>query len=118
MTTLHLRMTEPVQTRDAVRYPEDSLGAALANLESSIGLLEPGDLSRIKAILQKYVGGSGASTNQVGMTRAGEAGDAADAGRQAAAVVRANIENNVKVAGGYRTFWDAKNRELRESIRR
>jgi hypothetical protein len=113
--TLHLRMTEPVCTMDAARYDESELGAALADLETSIGILEPGDLSRIKAILQKYCGGSASVTNATGVTRAG---DAADAARQAAAVVRANIEHNQAVAAGYRTFWDGKNCELRAAIRR
>jgi hypothetical protein len=113
--TLHLRMTEPVRTMDAARYDESELGAALADLETSIGILEPGDLSRIKAILQKYCGGSASVTNATGVTRAG---DAADAARQAAAVVRANIEHNQAVAAGYRTFWDGKNCELRAAIRR
>jgi hypothetical protein len=118
MTTLSLknqRGSLSLRTTDAARYAEDSLGEVLASLETSVGLLEPGDLSRIKAILQKYVGGSSASTNQVGITRAG---DAADAGRKAAAAVARNIENNQAVARSYKTFWDARNRELSESIRR
>jgi len=122
MTTLHLRMTEPVRVRtmDAARYSEDSLGEALANLETSIGLLEPGDLSRIKAILQKYCGGSASVTNATGMTRAGDAAhaDAVDAARESAAGVARNISHNQSVARGYKTFWDANNRELRDSIRR
>jgi hypothetical protein len=122
MTTLHLRMTEPVRahTTDAARYAEDSLGEALANLETSIGLLEPGDLSRIKAILQKYCGGSASVTTATGITRAGDAAsaDAVDAARKSAAAVASNISHNQAVAAGYRTFWDGKNRELRDSIRR
>jgi hypothetical protein len=105
---------------DAARYSEDSLGEALANLETSIGLLEPGDLSRIKAILQKYCAGSASVTTATGITRASDAAnaDAADAGRQAAAVVARNIENNQSVARGYADFWDRKNQELRDSVRR
>jgi hypothetical protein len=123
MKTLHLRMTEPVHVRTtdaAARYAEDSLGAALANLETSIGLLEPGDLSRIKAILQKYCGGSASVTNATGVTRAGDAAhaDAVDAARESAAGVARNISHNQSVARGYKTFWDANNRELRDSIRR
>jgi hypothetical protein len=117
MTTLHLRMTEPVRARttDAARYDEGSLGAALANLETSIGLLEPGDLSRIKSILQKYCGGSAATTNATGSTRAG---DAVDAARQGAARARAGVEAIQSVNAANKAFWDGKNRELRDSIRR
>jgi len=104
-----------VQTRDAARYAESALGEVLAALETRLGLLEPGDLSRMKAILQKYVGGSSANTNQLGITRAG---DVADVGRQAAAVVRAHVENNQAVAAVYRDFWAVKNAELRASITR
>jgi hypothetical protein len=122
MTTLHLRMTEPVRVRtmDAGRYDEGFVGAALADLEGSIGLLEPGDLSRIKAILQKYCAGSASVTNATGVTRAGDAANAAavDAARKSAAAVRANIENNQAVGARYRDFWDGQNRGLRASIRR
>jgi trimeric autotransporter adhesin len=120
MKTLSLRMTEPVRTMDAARYSEDSLGEALANLEGSIGLLEPGDLSRIKAILQKYCGGSASVTNATGITRAGDEAhaDAVDAARKSAAAVAGNISHNQSVAAGYRDFWHGKNRELRDSITR
>jgi hypothetical protein len=74
--------------------------------------LEPIDLARVKAILQKYIGGSGV-TNAIGVTRTG---DAADAGRQAATRVRANIELNQAVASGYKAFWDIKNAEPASSI--
>lgn len=104
----------PLQTTDSPRH--DALGSALAEIEISLGVLDPTDLAKVRAILQKYVGGSSATTNAVGVTRAGDAADAA--GRQAAARVRANIENNEKVALGYRTFWDARNQELRDSVRR
>jgi hypothetical protein len=121
MTTLHLRMTEPVRVRtmDAARYSEDSLGEALANLEGSSGLLEPGDLSRIKAILAKYCAGSASVTTATGITRAGDEAhaDAVDAARKSAAVAR-NISHNQSVAAGYRDFWHGKNRELRDSITR
>jgi hypothetical protein len=112
MKTLHLRMTEPVRTMDAARYDESNLGAALADLETSIGILEPGDLSRIKAILQKYCGGSASVTNATGVTRAGDGANAAavDAARESAAGAARNISHNQAVAAGYRTFWDAQNR--------
>jgi hypothetical protein len=95
----------PLQTRDAERFDAfdsaTALGAIVSALEST-GLVEGIDLARIKAILQKYVGGSSATTNAVGVTRAG---DAVDAGQKAAAVVRANIEHNAEVGRGYRDFW-------------
>jgi len=85
MTTLSLKnqcdsLIGPLKTTDAARYAEDSLGEALANLETSIGLLEPGDLSRIKAILQKYVGGPSARVNQVGIIRGRRCGAASGGG--------------------------------------
>jgi hypothetical protein len=122
MKTLHLRMTEPVRVRttDAARYDEGVLGAALADLETKIGLLEPGDLSRIRAILQKYCAGSASVTTATGVTRAGDGtnGDVVGAARKSAAVVASNISHNQAVARGYKTFWDANNRELRDSILR
>jgi hypothetical protein len=103
------------QTTEAARYDDDAIGEFLADMESSFGLLDPGDLSHVRGILSKYVGRS-AGTNELGATT--QSTDAADAGRQAAAVVRANIENNQSVATGCRDFWDTKNAELAASIRR
>lgn len=120
MKTLSLRMTEPVRTTDAARYDESALGTVLSDLETSIGLLEPGDLSRIKAILQKYCAGSASVTNATGVTRAGDGANAAavDAARESAATVARNISHNQAVGARYRDFWDGQNRELRASIRR
>jgi hypothetical protein len=120
--TLSLRVTELVRARttDAARYDEGFLGAALADFETKFGLLEPGDLSRMKAILQKYVPDSSANVNELGIVRAGDEAhaDAVDAARKSAAAVASNCAHNAKVAAGYRTFWDGKNQELRASIRR
>jgi hypothetical protein len=111
-------LTGLLATTDAQRFDafdaDDALGEIVSDLEST-GLLEAIDLARVKAILQKYVGGSSATTNAVGVTRAG---DAVDAGQKAAAVVRANIEHNAEVGRGYRDFWSQKNQELRDSIRK
>src|SRR6202035_3298090 len=108
----------PLQTRDAERFDAfdatDALGEIVSDLEST-GLVEPIDLARIKAILQKYTGGS-STTNQLGGSRAGDAADARDAadvaGRQAAAAVARNISHNQSVARGYADFWNQKNQEL------
>jgi hypothetical protein len=86
----------------------------LAEIEVTFGLLAPDDLAKVRAILEKYTGAS-STVNSMGIARAG---DAADAGRKAAAVVRASVEHNAKVASGYRDFWAKKNAELRDSIRR
>jgi hypothetical protein len=120
MKTISLRMTEPVQTRDE-RFDAfdaaDALGEIVSDLES-IGLLEPIDLARVKAILQKYTGAS-STTNQLGGSRAGDAADAtADAARKSAAAAARNIEHNQSVAAGYKTFWDKNLAENRASIRR
>jgi hypothetical protein len=108
----------PLQTTDSPRFDAfdtaDALGEIVSDLEST-GILEPIDLARVKTILLKYVGGSCATTNQLGVTRAG---DAADAGRQAAAAVARNIAHNQSVATGYRDFWDKKNAEYQATIRR
>jgi hypothetical protein len=113
MKTLHLRMTGPLQTLDAI--DESRFGDAMfAEIRQIAGdLLDDDQLAKIRATVEKYSGAG--VTNGAGITRAG---DAADAGRKAAAVVRANIENNQAVAAGYKNFWDGKNRELRDSIRR
>jgi hypothetical protein len=118
--TLSLRVTEPVRTTDAARYAESALGDILAHLETKIGLLEPGDLSRITAVLQKYCAESARVTTATGITRSGDgAHDAAvDAARESAATVARNISHNQAVGARYKTFWDANNRELRDSIRR
>jgi hypothetical protein len=104
----------PLETRDAQRYGDDAVGEILSDFEAG-GLLPPGDLSRLKAILQKYFGGSVGATNRLGST---SSTDAADAGRQAALRVRANLAHNQSVASGYRDFWDKRNEELAASIRR
>lgn len=118
MTTLHLRMTEPVRTRDAQRFDNfdtaTALGEIVAALESP-GLLEPIDLARVKAVLQKYVGGSASVTTATGVTRAG---DAVDAARQGAARARAGVEAIQSVNAANKAFWDGKSRELRDSITR
>jgi hypothetical protein len=114
----------PLQTTDSPRFDAfdtaDALGEIVSDLEG-LGLLEPIDLARIRAILTKYTGNSGV-TNTTGVTRAGDAADALDAahaaGRQSAAKVRGQAEHIAKVANGYRDFWDRKNRELRDSVRR
>lgn len=115
-------MTEPVRVRttDATRYDEGVLGAALADLETKIGLLPPGELSKIKAILQKFCAGSASVTTETGITRAGDSAnaDAVDAARKAAATVASNCAHNAKIAANYKGFWDGQNRELRDSIRR
>jgi hypothetical protein len=105
----------PLRTTDAARYDDDAIGEFLADLESNLGLLDPGDLSHVKGILSKYVGRSN-GTNSLRATT--PSSDAADAGRQAAMRVRANIEHNAEVGRGYRDFWDRKNAELTASIRK
>jgi type IV secretory pathway TrbL component len=107
----------PLQTTDSPRH--DALGSALAEIEISLGVLDPADLAKVRAILQKYVGGSSANVNELGIVRASDASDAADAaGRQAAAGVARNIAHNQSVARGYADFWDRKNQELHDSVRR
>jgi hypothetical protein len=117
MTTIRLRqrgslLTGPVPTQDAPRH--DTLSSTMNDIERGVGVLDPDDLAEVRRILQKYTGAS-STTNQLGGSRAG---DTADAGRAAAARVRANVENNAKVASGYRDFWTARNKELADSIRR
>jgi hypothetical protein len=117
MTTIRLTnqsgsLIGPVETRDSQRF-DDALGNVLADLET-LGLLEPIDLARVRAILQKY--SSGGLTNALGSTSS--TGDAEDSGRRAAAVVARNIAHNQSVARGYADFWSKKNQELRDSIRR
>jgi hypothetical protein len=107
----------PLRTTDSPRH--DDLGSALAEIEISLGVLDPSDLAKLRAILQKYCAGSSATTNATGITRAGDSLDAADAaGRQAAAKARGQAEHIQAVANSYRTFWDARNQELRDSVRR
>jgi hypothetical protein len=103
----------PVHTLDAI--DEARFGDAMfAEIRQIAGeLLDDDQLARIKATVEKYSGGG--VTNGAGVTRAG---DAADAGRQAAAVVARNIAHNQSVARGYADFWDRKNQELRDSVRR
>jgi hypothetical protein len=86
----------------------------LNDIERSVGLLDLADLAEVRRILQKYTGSS-STTNQLGGSRAG---DAADAGRAAAAKVRGQVEHNQSVAAGYRAFWDKNNVERERSIRR
>ena len=107
----------PLQTMDSQRFDAFDTATALGEIVSrleSIGVLEPVDLARIKAIMEKYTGNSGV-TNATGGTRAG---DAEDSGRQAAASVARNIAHNQAVASGYADFWSKKNQELSDSIRR
>jgi hypothetical protein len=120
MTTIRLTnqsgsLIGPVETRDSQRFDDadDALGTVLADLET-LGLLEPIDLARVRAILQKY--SSGGLTNALGSTSS--TGDAEDSGRRAAAAVARNIAHNQSVARGYADFWSQKNQELRDSIRR
>ena len=118
-----VRMFEPVrlQTRDAmIQYSEtldqnEELGGVLADMEAALGMLEPGDLSRIKSILAKYVGGG--DTTATGVTT--PISDAArDFGRTQAAKVRANIENHHAINKIRSDFWDKRNSELAASIKR
>jgi hypothetical protein len=106
----------PLQTTDSPRH--DDLGSALAEIEISLGVLDPTDLAKVRAILQKYVGGFSANVNELGIVRAGDAADAVDAARKSAADVARNIAHNQSVARGYADFWDKKNAELRDSVRR
>jgi hypothetical protein len=115
MTTIslkNLRGSLSLRTQDAPRH--DALGTTLADIETNCGLLDPADLAKVRAILEKYTGAS-STTNQLGGSRAG---DAADAGRMAAAVVRATVEHNAEVGRGYRDFWSQKNAEYAASIRK
>jgi hypothetical protein len=107
----------PVETTDAAF--DDDVGRIMIGIQASLGVLDPADVLRIESILEKYAsGGSGSVTNSVGSTRFGDASDAAEVGRKAAARVRANIENNQSVAAGYKAFWDKNLAENRASIRR
>jgi hypothetical protein len=104
----------PLHTHDAPRH--DTLGTALNGIEVSLGVIDRADLAKIRAVLEKYVGGS-STVNGMGIARAGDSASA-DVGRRAAAVVRANVENNQKVALGYKTFWDQNARDNMAAIRR
>jgi hypothetical protein len=114
----------PVHTLDAIdesRFSDESRfgDMMLAEIRQISGdLLDADQLAKIAATVKKYSGGG--VTNGAGVTRAGDAAntDAVDAARSAAARVRKTIEHNASVGRGYRDFWDGKNRELRDSIRR
>jgi hypothetical protein len=109
----NLRGSLSTRTQDAPRH--DALGTTLADIETNFGLLDPSDLAKVRAILEKYTGASSSTTNKLGGSRAG---DAADAARMAAAVVRATVEHNAEVGRGYRDFWSQKNAEYAASIRK
>ena len=128
--TTRIKLTNqvgPLQTRDSERFDafdaDEALGEIVSDLES-IGLLEAVDLARIRAILTKYTGAS-STTNHLGGSRAGDSADArdaadaaADAARKSAAAVARIVSHNAEVGRGYRDFWDKKNAELRDSVRR
>src|SRR5258708_40285572 len=80
----------PLRTTDS---PAAAIGDFFSDLETTLGLLDAIDLSRIRAILEKYTGGS-STVNGLGMARAG---DAADAGRAAGRKVAAEISHNQSV---------------------
>jgi hypothetical protein len=73
---------------------------------------DPADLAKVRAILEKYVGGGDYTTTALGTTSRDNG--ARDAGRN----VAAQIAHTQTDAAGYRTFWDKKNAELRDSVRR
>jgi hypothetical protein len=100
----------PLHTQDARHDDDEAVDRIMHGIKNSLGVLSLLDVAKIRAVLEKYVGGS-STVNGMGIARAG---DASDAGAR----VRANVENNAKVASGYRDFWDKKNQELRDSIRR
>jgi hypothetical protein len=108
--TISVRMMEPVvrvRTQDSPRYSDDVIGAVLSDMEGALGLLDPGDLSRVRAILAKY-GNRSAFTTRTGVT-------SSDAARRG---FDAQLEYNRAVAAEYKTFWDEKNLELGASITR
>jgi hypothetical protein len=80
----------------------------------ALGLLEPIDLARVRAILQEY--SSGGLANELGATTPST--DAADAGRQAAARVRAGVEHIQGIAKNYKAFWDRNAEQNARSIQR
>jgi hypothetical protein len=120
MTTISLkgqRGSLSQRTQDAPRH--DALGTTLADIEVNFGRLDSADLVEVRRILEKYVGAPSVNTNQLGITHAGnDAADAVDAARKSATAVAHNISHNQAVGARYKSFWDGKNRELRNSIRR
>jgi hypothetical protein len=102
----------PLRTFDAIDS-ERHAEAAGAEIELALGnLLDADDLSRIKAIVAKYVGGG--VVNGAGAARAADA----DSGRAAGAKVRAQVEHTQGIAKSYKTFWDANIAAHNPSIRR
>jgi hypothetical protein len=89
---------------------------AAAEIELALGgLLDADDLAKVKSITAKYVGAARATTNALGAVRAG---DARDAGRVAAANVRAQCEEIQSINSRNRAFWDQNARDNALSIRR
>jgi hypothetical protein len=120
MTTIKLKnirgsLIGPLRTQDA-RHGDDAAAVdrILIGIKNSLGVLSDDDVERIEAILQKYTGGS-STVNGLGAARAG---DAADAGRAAAAKVRAQVEQIQGIAKNYKSFWDRNAKENAAAIRR
>jgi hypothetical protein len=82
----------PIHTRDSLPTA-DALDDILSDLEK-LGMLDAGDLGRIKAMRLKYSNGTG-RTNKLGITSSSTDD------------VQAEFAHNAEVARGYKSFWDA-----------
>jgi hypothetical protein len=98
-----------VETCDARYQDTVPVGRILAAIQNAVGTLNRDDVARIESILQRYTGSG--TVNKLGAAMPNS--DATDAGKRAAAGVRAELSHNAQVAENYRTFWDRKNAELR-----
>jgi hypothetical protein len=111
MTTIKLKnqrgtLVGPLHTTDSVATGDAD---TWADWDTTIAALSADELAKVKAIMEKYSGGSsGTTTNKLGATNTGDA----------RSKYQGQVEHTRTVAAGYRDFWDKKNAELAASITR